>query len=130
MKRIILTLMFVMLSDNAVAQWVRIGENDRSIAYAESSIRMSGDKAVMWVLFDYKSIQKSPSSGRRYSSEKSQREINCGSEQERVVFFTWHAEHMGNGAVVYTGKETTSWEATSYPGTYGNAIWRFACHKK
>jgi len=130
MKRIVLALMLVMLSGNAVAEWVRIGENNRSVAYVETAIRRSGNMAVMWVLFDYKSIQESPRSGKRYLSEKAQREIDCISEQERVLFFTWHAEQMGNGAVVYTGRKTTDWEPTSSPESYANAFWNFACRKR
>lgn len=130
MKRIVLALMLVMLSGNAVAEWVRIGENNRSVAYVETAIRRSGDIAVMWVLFDYKSIQESPRSGKRYLSEKAQREIDCRSERERVLFFTWHAEQMGNGAVVYTGRKATDWEPTSSPGSYANGFWKFACRKK
>jgi len=130
MKRIVLALMLVMLSGNAVAEWVRIGENNRSVAYVETAIRRSGDIAVMWVLFDYKSIQESPRSGKRYLSEKAQREIDCRSERERVLFFTWHAEQMGNGAVVYNGRKATDWEPTSSPGSYANGFWKFACRKK
>lgn len=130
MKRIALALMLVMLSGNAVAEWVRIGENNRSVAYVETAIRRSGDIAVMWVLFDYKSIQESPRSGKRYLSEKAQREIDCRSERERVLFFTWHAEQIGNGAVVYTGRKTTDWEPTNSPGSYANGFWKFACRKK
>jgi hypothetical protein len=84
----------------------------------------------MWVLFDYKSIQDSPRSGRRYFSEKAQREIDFRLERERVLFFTWHAEKMGNGVVVYTGTKSTNWEPTSSPGSYANAFWEFACGKK
>lgn len=130
MKQIFLFLVIVMLSTNASAEWVRIGENSRSIAYADTSIRRSGDTAVVWVLFDYKSIQESPRSGRRYLSEKAQHEIACKLERDRVLFFTWHADQMGNGAVVYTGKKPTDWEPTSSPGSYGKAFWKFACGKK
>ncbi|MBU6481952.1 MAG: hypothetical protein KGS09_15550 [Nitrospirae bacterium] len=130
MKLIMATVMLVMLTDNVAAEWVRIGENNRSVAYADSAIRRSGDMVEVWVLFDYKSMQSSPLSGRRYFSEKAQREIDCRSERGRVLFFTWHAEKMGNGVVVYTGRKATNWEPTSSPGSYANVFWRFACGKK
>lgn len=130
MKQIVITLMLALLSDNVAAEWVRIDENDRSIAYADTGIRSSGDVVEVWVLFDYKTIQSSPRSGRQYFSEKAQREIDCRSERERVLFFTWHAEKMGNGVVVYTGRKATAWEPTSSPGSYANAFWKFACGKK
>ena len=90
MKLIVATMMLAMFSDNVAAEWVRIEENDRSIAYADTGIRSSGDVVEVWVLFDYKTIQSSPRSGRQYFSEKAQREIDCRSERERVLFFTWH----------------------------------------
>ena len=72
----------------AHAEWVRIGENDRSVGWADTEIRRSGDMVEMWVLFDYKSIQSSPRSGKRYFSEKAQREIDCRWSlfRERVRF--------------------------------------------
>ena len=130
MKRIVLALMLSMLSSNAAAEWIRIGENGRSVAYADTAIRRSGDLAVLWVLYDYKSIQQSPRSGRRYFSEKAQYEIDCRSERARALFFTWHAEQMGNGVVVYTGRKPTEFEPTSSPGSFANTFWRFACEKK
>lgn len=84
----------------------------------------------MWVLFDYKSIQASPRSGKQYFSEKAQYEIDCRSERERVLFFTWHAEKMGNGVVVYTGRKPTAWEPANSPGSYAITFWKFACGRK
>lgn len=129
-KFIVPILIVVMLSSNAAAEWVRLGENNRSVAYSDTKVRRSGDTATYWVLFDYKSIQISQRSGKRYLSEKSQREIDCQSERDRVLFFTWHSDQMGNGTVVYTGNKPTSWEPTSAPGSYGNVFWEFICGKK
>lgn len=127
---VFLLLASVLISVNASAEWVNIGENSRSMCYANTDIRRSGDIAVFWVMFDYKSIQESQRSGRRYLSEKSQYEIDCKLECARVLFFTWHANQMGDGVVVYTSKKTTTWEPTSSPGGYGNLLWKFACKKK
>jgi hypothetical protein len=130
MNRLLLITLLVLSSGPAYAEWVHIGENDRSVGWADAAIRRSGDMVEIWVLFDYKSIQSSPRSGRRYFSEKAQREIDCRSERERVLFFTWHADKMGNGVVVYTGEKATDWESTTSPGSYANAFWRFACGEK
>jgi hypothetical protein len=130
MKRVVLPLILAVLSGNAAAEWVRFGENDRSVGYADTEIRRSGDRVVVSVLFDYKSIQESPRTGRRYLSEKGQREIDCRSDRERVLFFTWHAEQMGNGVVVYTGNKPTNWEPTTSPGSISAILWKFACGKR
>lgn len=131
MKRLILAaLMLALFSTSATAEWVRLGENNRSVAYIDTAIRRSGDTATYWVMFDYKAVQESARSGRRYLSEKAQREIECRSERDRVLFFTWHTEQMGNGIVVYTGNKPTNWEPTSSPGSFSNGFWQFICGKK
>ena len=133
MKRKYITpvLMAALLSNNASAEWARVGENDRSTAYADTvTIHRSGNTATYWVLFDYKAVQESARSGRRYLSEKSQREIDCQSERDRALFFTWHSAQMGNGTVIYTGNKPTNWEPTSSPGSFANAFWKFVCSKK
>lgn len=131
MKRHVLAaLMVALFSTSATAEWVQIGENNRSIAYIDTAIRRSGDTATYWVMFDYKAVQESARSGRRYLSEKAQREIECRAERDRVLFFTWHSDQMGNGIVVYTGIKPTNWEPTSSPGSFANAFWQFICGKK
>ena len=60
MKRLLLITLLVLSSGPAYAEWVRIGENDRSVGWADAAIRRSGDMVEVWVLFDYKSIQSSP----------------------------------------------------------------------
>jgi hypothetical protein len=117
------------LGSHVQAAWVKIGENARSVAYIDSQVRRSGETATYWVLFDYKAIQESQRSGRRYRSEKSQHETRCNAEQDRILFFTWHEDPMGDGVVVYTGRNSTPWEPTNAPNSYANAMWRFACSK-
>ena len=129
-KLVLVIAILSVLSPYASAEWVRVGENNRSSAYVDTAIRRSGDVATYWVMFDYKTVQESPRSGRRYLSEKAQHETECQSERDRAVFFTWHAEQMGNGAVVYTGNKPTNWESTSSPGSFGNTFWKFVCGKK
>jgi hypothetical protein len=131
MKKIVLVaLVMTLFNSNATAEWVHIAENNRSVAYIDNAIRRSGDTATYWVMFDYKTVQQSDRSGRRYLSEKAQHETKCQSERDRAVFFTWHSEQMGNGVVVYTGSKPTNWEPTSSPGSLGNTFWKFVCGKK
>jgi len=129
MIRCLLTVLLVIFScTSAVAGWVKIGENNRSICYANSNPPEKKDSSkTAWVLYSYKEIQESPRSGRRYLSEKSQIEIDCNEKKSRTLFFTWHSEPMGDGVVVYTGRKITEWEPTSSPNSYGNAFWKFYC---
>lgn len=118
-----------LLSTGAAAEWVRVGENARSVAYVDTAIKQAHGISTVWTMFSYKSIQVSPQSGRQYLSEKGQREVDCHGEKMRTVFFTWHAGEMGSGVVTYTGRQPTHWEPTSAPGSYGNAFWKYVCIK-
>ena len=110
------------LSVPASAAWVKFAENERLTAYYEP---VAGATTV-WVLFDYKTEQESSRSGRRYHSEKGQREVDCSGQRSRTVFFTWHAGRMGDGAVIYTGRAPTPWEPSS-PGGIGRALAAVVC---
>ena len=120
----------ILLSSNAAAEWAPIGENDRFVVYADAqTIRRSDKMAIVWVLYDYKAVQESTRSGRKYLSEKGQREVDCQDERSRTIFFTWHAGSMGDGKVVYTGTNPLNWEPNS-PESIAVNIWKFACGKK
>ena len=116
-----------MLTGDVAAGWLQIAKNDRLVTYVDTTTRTHGNSKVLWVLFDYKSVKKSPRSGKRYSSEKAQYEIDCKAEKARVLFFTWHAERMGDGLVVYTRNKPTVWEPTSSPNSIASVLWNYCC---
>jgi hypothetical protein len=127
-NKIALTVALALGSSGVSAEWVRVAENNRFVAYADSRVqRQPGKSLVVWVLFDYKTVQESARTGRRYLSEKAQREIDCAGARGRVLFFTWHADKMGDGPVVYTGGKPTEWEPSSAPQSIGNALWKHYC---
>lgn len=129
MAYVVAASMVAMFSGNAMAEWVQVGENNRLVAYIDTTIRRTGNTVIFWAMFDYKSLQKSPRSARRYLSERSQQEIDCQSELTRTLFFTWHSDRMGNGNVVYTGRKPTPWEPTSAPESIAKIFWSFVCGK-
>ena len=118
------------LAGAASAEWLRVGENARWVSYVDSNVRDSGHSKIAWVLFDYKAVQESPRSGKRYLSEKAQREIDCLSERGRVLFVTWHANNKGDGPVIYTGDKPTGWEPSDSPQSIGYEISKFVCARK
>jgi len=130
MLRYFLTFFLILVSCNAEASWVKVGENDRAIAYANNSSEKMGDSIIVWVLYDYKEPQVSPRSGKQYMSEKAQYEIVCNAKKYRNIFFTWHSKNMGTGLVVYTGRKVRPWEPTSAPYSYGEAFDHFYCSKQ
>lgn len=122
-----LALILVLVSCEAQARWVQVGENNRAVAYANTKPEYKGNSVITWVMYSYKKTQESPRSGRKYLSEKAQFEINCTAKKSRTLFYTWHSEHMGYGTVVYTGRKATPWEPTSSPNSYANAFEKFYC---
>jgi len=120
-------LIFVLVSCDAQARWVPVGENNRAVAYASTNPEQKGDSVITWIIYSYKETQESPRSGRKYLSEKAQYEINCSTKKSRKLFFTWHSERMGYGTVVYTGGKSTPWEPTSSPNSYVNSFEKFYC---
>jgi hypothetical protein len=80
-------------------------------------------------MYDYKSTQESPISGRRYISEKDQYEIDCKQSRYRSLFATWHANQMGDGIIIYTHRKLGEWEPTSSPNSFASGFWQFACTK-
>ena len=129
MKILCAALVLLATNTSGFAKLVNIGENNRMVIYADTIVNRSGDNATGWILFDYKTIQQSPMSGKRYLSEKDQMEVNCRAEQKRTLFFTWHADHMGEGIVVYTGQRPTEWEPTSSPASIGKSVAQYFCSR-
>jgi len=129
-KFLLLSAILTFLSANSNADWVQLGENSRLTIYVDSTVRTNAGNVVVWVLFDYKDVQQSPRSGRRYLSEKAQYEIDLKEERCRVLFFTWHEGRLGNGKVVYTGNKPKAWEPTTSPDSIANGLRNFVAGKK
>ena len=120
------TMLILSTSTAAYAGWVKFGENARMVSYYEPVKTSSPGPVTIWVLYDYKTEQESPRSGRRYHSQKGQQEVDCDGHRSRTVFFTWHADQMGEGAVVYTGSRARSWEPDS-PLSFARALSSEVC---
>ncbi len=127
MSKYLLTLLLILVSCEAQARWVQVGENNRAVAYANTEPEKKGSSVIAWVMYSYKETQESPRSGRRYLSEKAQTEIDCTAKKSRTLFYTWHSNPMGYGTVVYTGRNATPWEPTTSPNSYANAFEEFYC---
>ncbi len=130
MNKIYLGLMLAFVSIVARAEWTNIGGDDIEIkTYVDlSTIRITGDLAKLWVLDDYKNIQKVGSN--IFSSAKSLKEYDCKEELTRIIILTEFGENMGQGEVI----ESYSYEAHKWkpvePGSYGQQILKIACSKQ
>jgi hypothetical protein len=107
-------------------EWVKLAENERLVVYYEPKNPDPAGNATLWVIYDYKVEQSSPSSGRKYRSQKGQQQIDCQGQRSRTIFFTWHTEQMANGLVAYTGRTALPWEPNS-PGSIARTLASMVC---
>ncbi len=128
MKKLLLILMLAVVSSSAMAEWVEIGTTDKNTVYVDpTTIRKSGNKVKMWVLYDFNSAKET--TGNKYLSVKAQDEYDCKEEQERLLFFSRYSENMGGGDTVYSANATNKDWSPVVPGSVGKVFWQLACGK-
>lgn len=111
-----------------MAEWVKVGENGNDTHYADpTSIIKSGNMVKMLILQDYKTAVKV--AGTAFLSSEVQEEYNCGENQSRTLFFSFHSRNMGKGKRVYSDPEPHPWEPARL-GSVREILWKFACRKK
>ena len=106
--------------------WRQFFENERLVAYQQGAREQAGGIVAVWVLFEYRQEQQSPSSTRRYLSQIGQQEVDCRGGRSRTVAFSWRGGHMGKGALVYTASSPRPWEPT-VPSSIGDALATAVC---
>ena len=131
MKKLLLILMLAVVSSSAMAEWVEADTNRRVglTTYADpTTIRKSGNKVEMWVLYDYKTARTS--ARKPFMSIKGQWRYDCKEEQQQPIYEILLGENMGKGEVsgksIY--KESVKWLPVS-PESIGMVYWKLACGK-
>lgn len=127
MRTAIKTLAMVLLvaSCPAWAAWKSVGNEENGTTYADPvTIVKLGSNVQMWSLLDYRDFQRMVEVG--YYSQKSLVEYDCKVKQTRGLNVALHAEHMGNGRVIYADESPHEW-AVLVPDTMGEVLWKFAC---
>lgn len=127
MHKAILTLLLAVVSSSAAAAWTAVGSSDPSTLYADpATISKAGDMVKMWDLLDFKTAQVME--GFRYMSSKTLSEYDCREERARMLYFSWHSEHMGGGQIVNTDFDPAKWEPV-LPRSGVEKLWKLACGK-
>ena len=123
MNRLLICLL--LLCSPAWAAWKSVAEDDTGVTYADSATAVKhGQTAILWSLLDYKSFQRMVEVG--YFSQKAQVEYDCERRQARGLQLTLHAEHMGEGKVIYSDESAHEWEAVE-PDSLQETLWKIAC---
>ncbi|MBX3616692.1 surface-adhesin E family protein [Nitrosomonas sp.] len=130
MKKIILALTFALISTETLAQWTLIGESPDKGGYTAyvdlASIRKAGNRVKMWILFDYKTEQRTL--GANYFSEKIRREFDCEEEQMRKLAFSFFSWNMEKGDLVRSYSQPQKWEKIQ-DNSMDEKEWQLACSK-
>lgn len=120
-----LSILLLLLSSPVWAAWKSISEDDAGITYVDpAAIVRSGDTAKLWSVLDYKNFQRMVEVG--YFSQKVQLEFDCAQRKFRGLSVALHADHMGEGKVVYTDESPHDWEPVS-SGSPSQTLWDIAC---
>ena len=141
MHRVILTILLSVLSGSAAAQWeqwflpksnlsewVAANTNGDITIYADvATIRRSADTARMWDLTDMKT-GRVIGEGKRTLSFKKEQEDDCGKQQVRTLYISWHAGNMGTGEILGSDANATDWRPALH-GTIREKLWQTACGK-
>src|SRR3990172_4424721 len=128
MRRVILMMLLAVVSNSALAEWVKVGSNEITTIYADSvTVQRMGNMAMMWHLTDFKTAKKDM--GAMYMSKKDQNEYDCKEEKLRRRAFSEHSKSMGCSEVVYSDSFTTKWK-TVPPDSGIEILWKIACAKK
>lgn len=125
MKNSILAMLFALASTSASATLFQLDDNEKEVAYAETStIRKSGDIVTMWSLYDLKDTKYLAK--KAYQSTKFQMEFQCKKELVRLRGMKFYTGKMGEGQVIYNESFTDIWT----PITDVESEWYFACYNR
>lgn len=129
MKKLLITLTLILISTSAMAEWEILGStsvNGGFNIFADpSSLRKTANGFRVWVIFDHKT-QKVSAGGGKYLSDVSLREYDCKDEKSRTLTYTWFSDNMGNGKVIFSDSDTTSW-AYINPGSVDDILYKTVC---
>ncbi|KXS31506.1 MAG: Uncharacterized protein AWT59_2373 [Candidatus Gallionella acididurans] len=126
-----LMLLLAILSDSALAEWVRVGsiENGSQTIYANpSTIRKHSNTVKMWSLHDFNTPHSPPDESSTFLSYKQLDAYDCKNEQFRKLSFAFYSGNMGGESAVYTDSIPDKWQPFS-PESVTEKLWQVACDK-
>ncbi len=111
-------------------KWTDIGQsNEIFTVYVDTStIKKNGDKAQMWILMDYKSMQPAQYGMPSHMSAVEHYEYDCKKQMNIAKYLVYYQDHSGKGNKVYERdySNTAQWQSVR-PGSVSERIWQVAC---
>jgi len=128
MRKVILMMLLAVVSNGAMAEWVKVGSNKNTAIYVDqTTIQRAGNMSKMWQLTDFNTPNKDM--GEEYLSTKDQNEYDCKEAKLRRRASSQHSKNMGGGKVVYSDSYTSKWKPVP-PDSGLEILWKFACVKR
>ena len=125
MIKAVLILLLSLLTGNAMAEWLAIGENAQMVTYLDSdTIRRKGKLVQVWELHDNRVPEQLM--GKTYLSSKNQVEYDCTREARKFLYMSFHTGNMGNGKVIDASRTKDSWTPI-VPGSIGSVMFKYVC---
>ena len=129
MKKLILFLILTFTILNVHAKWVNVATDEEADVYVKTdSIKRKGYTGTFWEMIDYKSTQTAD--GIPYLSLKMKSEVNCDTEENRILFMAPYSENMGYGKSLEHVKNPNKSFSTIVPDTIAHTVFKFVCGKK
>lgn len=128
MRKFLLVLVMYAACNSALAEWVKVDNNEAVTFYADpATIIKSANMVKMQALHDYKTARKA--AGDTLLSSVAQEEYDCKKNQSRVHIYSFYSKNMGKGRKVHTDTESREWQPVR-PGSVKETLWLFACKNK
>ena len=89
------------------------------------SIERNLGSVTLWRVFEYQSPYMRRVNRKSYKSQRIQTEFDCQSRAMRQVYFAWHEESLGKGAIHHEGS-SAEWEIDSFD-EFTEPLWKMAC---
>jgi hypothetical protein len=128
MNMTILMVVLAVVSNSAMAEWVRVGVINETIFYFDpASILKHDDRASLWQLSNFGHTETTGIA--TYLSSKSQIEFDCKESLVRRLTYSLYAKNMGKGHVINTNSDIQEWRPVSR-GSSMEFYFDRACGKK
>jgi hypothetical protein len=111
----------------ATAEWARVGGTHKFDRYVDTTtIGLSGQKATLWTLRDFRverAIPRGP-----YRSLTIKRQYDCSQRKSRPLHIRYYPQGMARGRVLYAAPATREWSRV-VPGSDDDAEMKVACQQ-
>ena len=124
MRKATLMILLAVVSSGAVAEWVKVSENDAVFFYIDpATIRRNGDFRRVWEMRNMKKIDKDG-----VMSVRALMEYDCKEERSRILSISEHSEPMLGGKVLLSADDPSTWRYAA-PGTVFESTLKIVCAK-